>query len=757
MVPLSQHDVRSFVPATDGVVLLRGLESSVSVLRDRYGVPHARASSLHDAFFAQGFVHAQDRFWHMDADRMRASGRWSEYIGRSGLEQDTLVRKLGLGASAQRDYEVLDSSTRDLLQAYASGVNAFLDSVDQPSVEHALLEVRPERWQPWHSGAIHKFRHHLMGSAPYKLWRARVLDVCGEEWLSRLASGAHGPQTVITDVAEADGGSNNWVVSGRRTASGAPLVAGDPHRAIDVPNVYYQNHISCPDFDAIGLSFPGVPGWPHFGHNASVSWCVTHAMIDNQDLFVERFAGEGPSLIYQIHDTEWRHARIRRETICVKGEANVSINVIETRHGPVVLGDPDDGQAIVFAYSALAPDRTFDALLPMLRAQSVDDLEAAMRTWVEPANNLVMADVHGCIAYLTRGQVPVRDARNGWLPVPGSDPTHEWLGVIPFEQMPRLRNPSSNHIVTANNRIVGNDFPYYLSNDWAPAWRAQRIGEVLEQRQNLAAEDMPAIHAESLSSVSRTYVDLVRDIAPLEEKVAQVRRLLLDWDGRMAPESAGAAAYAVWREMLNRLLIDRTPLRELADAANRFELLPDQAIPVPGRLRAPLQAMLARGDISGLPPGETWSSLGAQALRAAADWLFEHLGNDAPVWRWDQIHRIRPRHLLSGIFAENSAWLDPPPAGMGGDADTPLVGAYRELGADGFTITTTAVARYCFDLADWDSSGWVVPLGVSGHPGSPHYTDQLEAWLQQRLLPMTYSWESVEAQSATRQELINNA
>jgi penicillin amidase len=225
----------------------------------------------------------------------------------------------------------------------------------------------------------------------------------------------------------------------------------------------------------------------------------------------------------------------------------------------------------------------------------------------------------------------------------------------------------------------------------------------------------------------------------------------------MAPESAGAAIYAVWREMLNRLVIDRTRLSELADAANRFELLPAQAIPVPGRLRAPIQAMLARDDISGLPPGETWSSLGAHALRAAADWLIEHLGNDASVWRWDQIHRVRPRHLLSGIFPENSAWLDPPPVGMGGDADTPLVGGYRELGSDGFTITTTAVARYCFDLADWDRSGWVVPLGVSGHPGSPHYTDQLDAWVQQRLLPMTYTWESVEAQSPTRQQLIDTA
>ena len=214
------------------------------------------------------------------------------------------------------------------------------------------------------------------------------------------------------------GGSNNWVLAGSRTASGRPLVAGDPHRALDTPNCYYQNHLACPDFDAIGLSFPGVPGLSHFGHNRHVAWCVTHAMADYQDVFVERFDPTDPTR-YEFRG-EWRHAEVRRETIEVRGGKPVQVAVTVTHHGPVVLGDPSTGYAVSLRYTATAElNRTFDALVPMLRAASADDLEAAMRPWVDPGNNLVFADVRGTTGYRTRGVVPVRAPANAWLPVPG--------------------------------------------------------------------------------------------------------------------------------------------------------------------------------------------------------------------------------------------------------------------------------------------------------------------------------------------------
>src|SRR6185295_9132254 len=258
---------------------------------------------------------------------------------------------------------------------------------------------------------------------------------------------------VLTSLPAWTGGSNNWVLAGTRTASGRPLLAGDPHRALDTPNCYYQNHFACPEFDAIGLSFPGVPGLSHFGHNRHVAWCVTHAMADYQDVFVERFDPTDPTR-YEFCG-EWRPAEVRRETIQVRGGRPVDLTVTVTHHGPIVLGDPAGGHGVAVRYTATAePNPTFDALLPMLRASSADELEAAMRPWVDPGNNLVFADVGGAIGYRTRGRLPVRAPANAWLPVPGWDGAHEWTGTIPFAEMPTLRDPAAGWIATANSRIV---------------------------------------------------------------------------------------------------------------------------------------------------------------------------------------------------------------------------------------------------------------------------------------------------------------
>jgi penicillin amidase len=387
----------------------------------------------------------------------------------------------------------------------------------------------------------------------------------------------------------------------------------------------------------------------------------------------------------------------------------------------------------------------------MLRAASVRELDEAMRTWVEPGNNFVMADVHGDIGYLTRGQVPVRPRSNGWLPVPGSTGEHEWQGTVPFEEMPRMRNPEDGCIVTANNRIVGDEYPHFLSNDWRPAWRASRIRQVLEGRSGLCPEDMPAIHAETFSAVSRAYVDLAREITPGDDAIASARQILLDWDGRMEAGSRGAAIYAVWREMLNALIVDQPGLRGLADAAASHELLPGQALPVAARVRAPFYALMVERNPDVLPTGESWTSLGARALSEAVTWL----GSDPSRWTWGRIHRTQPRHVLAGLFPDEADSLNPPSVGVGGDGDTPRAAAFRELTDDGFAISGSAVARYCFDLSDWDRSGWVVPLGGSGDPRSPHYADQVENWARVELYPMPYSAAAVEQAATERTELIS--
>ena len=299
------EDLRAAVPSLTGKMTLRGLGASVEVFRDAYGIPHIRASNRRDAFFAQGFVTAQDRLWHMDYDRRRGMGRWAEVVGESALEQDKLMRRFRLEASARADYQASGEQTREMMDAYAQGVNAFIESANTLPVEYRITGTNPEPWQPWDGLVVYKVRHVLMGVFESKIWRAQVLKEVGPEKTAALFPGFQPGQLLILppgttyegplmngldelsrglaalgSLNGSGGGSNSWALSGSRTASGKPLLAGDSHRALDTPNVYYQNHLACPYFDVIGLSFPGVLGFPHFGHNPWVAWCVTHTGAD---------------------------------------------------------------------------------------------------------------------------------------------------------------------------------------------------------------------------------------------------------------------------------------------------------------------------------------------------------------------------------------------------------------------------------------------------------------------------------------------
>lgn len=772
---ITAEELRAALPAVEGTVRLAGLDGPVEVVRDSLGIPHVRASSTHDAFFAQGFVQAQDRLWHMEYDRRRATGRWAELVGPAAVEQDILMRRLGLAACAQADYAALNAETRAMLDAFAAGVNAFLDTTRTRPVEYRLVGATPEPWEPWHCCAVFRVRHATMGSLANKLWRLRILKTLGPDWIGRLRAGDGEESPLVVppgasydDVPDGfdessalavellgldlDGGSNNWAVHGSRTASGTPLLAGDPHRALDVPNVYYQNHLSCPEFDAIGYSFVGTPAFSHFGHNQHVAWGVTTANSDYRDLFVERFAPGDPTR-YEFRG-EWRSASRHQETISVRGAAPVTIDVTRTHHGPIVVGDPAKGYALALASPTLtAPNRTFEALLPMLRARTVAELDEAKRPWVEPDNNFVMADTSGTIGYLTRGQVPVRSAANAWLPVPGWTGEHEWQGQIPFEEMPRARDPKQGFIATANQRVVGPEYPHYLSVDWAPPHRARRVNARLRPLTAATPADMAAIHADKLSLPSRTFVALARELEPLDAPSAEARARLLDWDGTMGPADVAPTIYAVWREQITAAVLAGPALAPLVAAGPRYELIPSQALALHQRLRTPILGLLTRRDDAVLPPGESWASLGAKTLARAVAWLAETLGPNQDTWRWDRLHRTRPRHTLSAAFPELAELLDPPSVGVGGDGDTPQNGSYTGTDAREFTLSVTSVTRYCFDLSDWDQSGWVSPLGASGHPGSPHYADQVTAWSEQRLFPMLYSWERIEADAESRQRL----
>jgi penicillin amidase len=785
---LSSHDraarLRAAVPDVTRPVAVPALAARAEVWRDREGVPHVRAASLRNAFVAQGFVHAQDRLWHMEYDRRRAAGRWAEYVGASGVPDDALMRRLRLAACARSEYDALNGETRAMLDAYAAGVNAFIQTQGadhQLPIEFQLLEARPEPWEPWQSLAVFKVRHAMMGTWQLKAWRAQLVRHLGVDRAARLCPGTPAnPVLIVPPGLAADGpafdmlgdlaqdsvvpaslidwetGSNNWAVAGHRTASGKPLVAGDPHRPLDVPNVYYQNHVACPELDAIGFSFPGVPGFPHFGHTQSVAWCVTHAQADYQDLYVERFHPDDARR-YEYRG-EWHEAATSRETIRVRNGEPVTIDVTVTRHGPIVLGDPRRGHAVAIRYTGTeAPNATAETLLPMLRARSADEFETAARRWVDPVQNLVFADnrgASGAIGYRTRGHVPVRARANAWLPVPGWDGRHEWEGTVAFEAMPALRDPPEGLIVTANSRIVGAEYPHHLGLDYGADFRTRRLWERLLPLARATAADMAAIHADRVSIAARELVasldglaEALRQATAPDPAVSGALGELLAWDAEMDAERVAPTIYAAFRERLLRELM--APLLGPL-AAEAFAGAPRGAVGHMARLRSLLAGWIRQDDRAFLPPGMNWPAMLARALTGAV----AELGRLAPREdgrRWGQLHATGPRHPLSAMFPDWADVLDPPSVSMGGDGDTVQQAGF--FGGAGYGVTVLSVSRYVFDLGDWDRSGWIVPLGASGHAGSPHYGDQLPTWSATRLVPMRYDWTRIREEAATHQTL----
>ena len=791
---ITLKDCQTALPDLKGSVTLPGLAGPVRVYRDSLGIPHVQAPSQRDAYLAQGFVTAQDRLWQMEYDRRRGSGRWAEVVGPHALAEDKLMRKFRLEASARADYLASNSSTREMLDAYAQGVNSFIQDCGESSeetdrktrqafpIEYCIAGLRPEPWQPWDGLIVFKVRHILMGVFESKTWRAQLLREIGPDKLAVMFPGYQPGQLLIlppgktysgppeesltesleelragaaalNPLNETGLGSNSWVLSGSRTASGKPLLAGDSHRALGTPNVYYQNHLACPDFDVVGFSIPGVPGFPHFGHNNWVAWCITHLSADYQDLYIEHFKPNDHNRYrYRNH---WLTAKVYDETIRVRGGSDAHVRVWVTRHGPIISGDPGEGTGLAFKYTATDGAKAWADTIPqMLMSRNCDELMESMRSWVDPCNNFLTADVHGNIGYLSRGEIPLRSLANALLPVPGWTGEHEWQGNIPFDELPRSMNPEQGYFATANNRQVDEDYPYYISLDFASGFRVERVTHALlsikdATGKDATASDMARVHSDRLSIPARNYIEFLRRVEPLDRGSTQAKERLLQWSCQMDADRVEPTIYSSWRDALLLEILQYNLGEKLAALAwnpsDRGQGL------FLGRLKDLIMDHMLSSDTSLLPPGQSWPVLASRALASAVAGLHRELGEDMERWRWDRVHRARPKHTLSDAFPEVADILDPPSIPLAGDADTPLAGSYAP--GDFATVGSLSVARYAFDLADWNNCFWAVPLGSSGHPGSPHYHDQLDTWRRVEMTPMLYDWDEIAANQESRQIL----
>ena len=773
-------DPAAAIPRFDGAITVPGLSAAVVIYRDAYGIAHVRAANEEDAWFGQGYASAQDRLWQMEMDRRRAAGRWAEvagpgarYAGTPALKADILARRLRLHDAAKADVANMTAATRAMFEAYARGVNAFLSSGEPLPIEYELTGSQPEPWEPWHSAAIFKVRHVLMGPWQQKVAAGALLAKAGPaafpklDHRSPLESAVIIPpggkvsqlfvqaEDEIREAAEAlgfmsdiDAGSNSWAVHGSRTTTGKPVLCNDSHRALDVPNAYWQINIACPGFNVVGATFAGVPGFPHFGNNGNVAWNITHTSADYQDLYIEEFDGE----VRHRTPSGWKDTERREETISVRGGEPVKTETFVTRHGPVVHGDPRSGHALAMRYTATdQPCEAFEVLRPMLDSKTVDELFDSQERWVDPVNNMLAADTSGNIGYLTRGRIPIRKtAAARSIPAPGWVDDHEWQGDVPFADLPRSVNPPEGYISTANQRVIDGDEPY-IGNHFATPSRANRLVELLGNGDTLSPEQIIGYQGDTTSVYAKAWVRLLQRQGEFTGNAEKARAMLAGWDGNLLPGSAPALLYAYFRRHVTRAVFEPVVGRETYEemTSGTSPALARLLSTYAGTLAAQLGTAFAERDPNGMPWTETLPAICAEAWGSAS----ERYGDDSSRWRWDADHGTGSKHPLSWEFPEQAALLDPPRAMVGGDGDCLQCAGYAWSGASDFVITGLSVYRQAVDYTAPERGTYIVPAGVSGLPGTPHYSDQLEHWRVHERVPAWMTEADVKANAAHTLEL----
>lgn len=628
----------------------------MTIRRDSFGVPHVSGADVLDLAFEQGRATATDRRWQLEIERLRGEGRTAALVGSGGVEWDTFARRARIAETAQQAFAAADPETQAFVGAYVDGVRAALPSA--PCAELEQLGPAPGEWQPWTPMAIFLVQHVLFGAVGHDLWRRRVRGVMPEGVGILLG---HDPNA---------GGSNAFVIGGALTASGFPIIGGDPHRLFETPNVYAQVRLSCPDFDVVGLTFPGVPGVQHFGHAGDVAWAVTNAMADQQALVeVPVSSCTATSAVIEVRDA-----------------APVTVDLLSSDTGPALLVDGD--VALCLAGPSYAEGSMLDAVLPLLRSRSVDDVDTALERWVEPVNNVLVADLSGRTLHRVAGQLPV--------------------------PLPRVVGSPDGVLVSANDRVNA-DFDV-LGDRFAPPHRASRLRSLLEA----SAAWTPAAVAAVLGDVHLDHDLLLSRIAALDtlsERAGANRSVLLGWDRGFGATSTAAALYAQVRDRLVLAIAEAEPLASLADAAAYGEMW----VPwlwLPGRVASTLERWLTADRPLGLD---------VDALLAAA------LDVEPAGGTWGERHRFAPLHALTDLGVTHP--FDPSAAGRGLAGDTDCVAATGSI--PGLPVSVSGpVARYVWDLGERRESRWAVPLGTAGDPRSPHHDDQFDAWSSCRLIPV---------------------
>jgi penicillin amidase len=809
---------RSF-PQTDGHITLKGLQDDITVVRDDHGIPQVYADTSHDLFFGQGYVQAQDRFFQMDFDRHLTAGTLSELFGRDALKTDMFVRTLGWRRVAEQELPLLSTDTRDYLQAFSDGVNAYLadHSGARLSLEYSVLQLdgvsyKPQQWTPVDSLAWLKAMawdlggniddelnrsfetahlsdrqiRELYPDYPYArnqaiVTQGAVIDGVYEQnatrtgtrlprrppLLVRSASALHDAKSATDALSSilgrGDGlGSNAWAVSGEHTASGAPILANDPHLGPTMPGNWYQMGLHCTvvspacPFDVSGFTFAGLPGVV-IGHNADIAWGFTNLNPDVQDLYLEKLTG-GNTYLYNGRKIP---LVARKESFVVAGEDKpVTITTRATRDGPIisdvahdyrhvgavapVSGHPPSrggGYAVALRWTALQPGKTADALFGIDRAIDFSELHSAVSTFVAPGQNIVYADVKGNIGYQATGQIPIRRTGQGDWPVPGWDPAYQWSdSYVPYDALPSVLNPKGGYVVTANQAVTKPSYPYYIGDSYDYGYRSQRIRDLLRKQPALTVRDVASIQLDTYSWLAARLTPLLRSVDLPTPYYRQGQHVLATWDFRQGSDSEGAAYFnVVWSRLLALTFDDQLPKAAWPDGDSLWWQV------VLNLVKSPRNAFW--DDVSTPDVRENRDDILREALMQARDELTRILSRDPARWTWGALHTLTLRNQTLGTKKSPVAFLfNRGGYRLGGGGS--VVDATAWDASDGYQATSVPSMRMIVPMDDLDAARWINLTGASGHAFDSHYTDQTDLWAKGLTLPWAFSSKAVHDSAA---------
>ncbi|ART78439.1 penicillin acylase family protein [Sutcliffiella horikoshii] len=731
------------VPQTEGTIEVNGLIEVVSVYRDEAGIPHIEAENQHDLFFAQGYVTAQDRIFQMDLSRRQASGMLSEVVGKQALDRDKFFRTLGLRRAAEKSLDYYSEEARKALASYAEGVNQYIKQAKAANtlpIEFTIMGYEPEEWTDLDSITIGKymafdlgghwegqaFRHHLIQNFPE--------DKALELFPSYPEDGPSIIQAVkdsTIDIGESFAGaviphefngSNNWVVSGEKTESGFPLLADDPHLGLATPSIWYETHLQSPEINVSGVIFAGIPGII-LGRNETISWGVTNVGPDVQDLYIEK---RNPDNKHEfLYNDKWERAEIIEEKIFIKDEEAQDYEVVVTRHGPIMsefAHYEDTNTALAMKWTALEPSTELEAVLKFSKATNWEEFKEALTFFHTPAQNFVFASTDGTIAYRANGLIPIRKKGDSLLPVPGWTDEYEWEGYIPWDELPTVVNPTEGYIATANYKVMGEEYPYHISNIWAQPYRQQRIQDVLESKEKLNVDDMMQLQFDHYNLQAEEFVPILlknTDISNLREIDREALETFKNWDFTDSTDLAAPLLFHFWMEEIANLLFNNDISEDVLKLFEGKGNVVDQLI---------REAHQGKEGIWITEKGGLQNVL-QESLTNAVDRASNFQGEKPANWKWGEVHAAEFSHPLSAV--------NPLHLLFNRKGALPMRGSRVTVGAAGWNSETGKVNhgaawRTVVDMKNPLESYNVVGPGQSGHVMSPWYHDQMDDWTEGR-------------------------